>query len=104
MSDNTTAVVLASVGVAGGLHMAVELKERGRGPHHFPTIFGTFILAAALLLIGEFLPAVARGLALVILLTAVVMNGGKFFSLIASLAGARGVKRTLRPASVGVST
>jgi hypothetical protein len=85
MSDNTTAVVIASVGVAAGIRLSVDLKEQGRGPQHFPTMFGAFLLCAALLLIGEFLPAIARGLALVILLTAAVMSGGKFFALISSL-------------------
>jgi len=83
--DNTTAVVLASVTVAGGSHLAVLFKDKGRGPHMVAPIVGTLFLGAALLLIAEFWPTGARGLAVVILLTAVVLNGGKAFQLISSL-------------------
>lgn len=83
--DNTTAVVLASTLTAGGLHLVVQVKDRGRSPEHFRIVFGTALLAGALLLIAEFWAAGARGLAMVILLTAFVMNGGKFFQLISSL-------------------
>lgn len=65
--------------------MAVLLKERGTGSHMLPPLLGTALLAGALLLIAEFWPAGAKGMSIVILLTALVMNGGKVFQLIGSL-------------------
>ena len=83
--ESTTAVVVTSAAVAGGLNLAVQLKDKGTGTHLARPVIGTVILTAVLLLVAQWWPAGARGLALVILLTAVVMNGGKVFDLISSL-------------------
>jgi hypothetical protein len=82
---NTNAVILASVITAAGLHLAVQFAEVGRSPEHMRIMLGALLLLASLLLIGEFWPEGAQGLAIVILVTAFVMNGQKFFNLVNSL-------------------
>lgn len=82
---NTTAIILAAVIGAAGLYLVVQIKDKGVTDDVYRVILGAFLLTAFLMLLAEILPDVARGLSLVILLTAVVMNGGQFFKLITSL-------------------
>lgn len=82
---NTNAVILASVVTAAGLHLAVAYRDKGPSAEHWRIILAAFLLAAFLLLLAEVWPDGAQGLALVIALTAFVMNGGKFAQLIVSL-------------------
>lgn len=83
--NNTNAVILAAVLTAAGLHLVVKIQEKGSDKENIRIIIGASLLLLALFLIAEFWPAGARGLAVVILLTAFVMNGQKFFKLISSL-------------------
>lgn len=82
---NPNAVILASVVATAGLHLTVQLQTRGPGPENYRIVLGAFLLAAFLLLLAEVWPEGARGLALVILLTGIVMNGGQFFKLVTSV-------------------
>jgi high-affinity Fe2+/Pb2+ permease len=83
--NNTNAVILAAVLTAGGLHLLVQVQDKGWDRSQFRIVIGAAVLLLALFLISEFWPDGARGLAVVILLTAFVMNGQKFFQLIGGL-------------------
>lgn len=82
---NTTAVIVAAIVTAAGLHLVVQFKEKGPSAEHWRIVLAAFLLLAFLLLMAEVWPDGARGLALLIGLTAFVMNGGKFAQLIVSL-------------------
>lgn len=78
-------VIVAGL-AAGGLHLSWRVVEdEADEVGNMRIVVGTFILVALLLLIGEFWPEGARGLAIVILVTSIVMNGGPFFKMIGSL-------------------
>lgn len=82
---NTTAVIVASIVTAAGLHLAVQFRETGPSPENWRIVLAAFLLLAFLLLLAEVWSDGARGLALLIGLTAFAINGGKFAEMIMSL-------------------
>lgn len=84
MNDN--AVILVSVTAAAGTQLAAQVRRDGAsGTGTLRTLAGAFLLAAVLLLVAEFWASGARGLAVVVMVTSLVINGRDAFSLLASL-------------------
>lgn len=83
MSAQRTTIVAGLA--AGGIHLASRFAQGERDQENIRIVVGTFLLVAILLLIAEFWADGARGLAIVILVTSIVMNGGEFFKFIGSL-------------------
>jgi hypothetical protein len=71
---------------AGGIRLVGRFVAVGRSPEHMRTVIGTFLLIALLLLIAEFAPDMAKGIAIVVLTTSVVMNGEPFLKIVGKLA------------------
>lgn len=88
--SNTNSVILAAVATAAGLHLIVVFEQGNgtdaHGRKSTRVVIGALFLLLFLYLISEFWPDGARGLALVILLTSLVMNGEKFFYLVRRVA------------------
>jgi len=82
---NAETIILVSVVGAAGLQLAAQQREAPSVPAALRVVVGGFLLAAVLLLLVNFWPEGARGLAVVILVTSVVLNGQKAFQLFASL-------------------
>lgn len=86
MSQADTTVVVSTL-AAGGINIAAQLVERGRGEHLARPIIGTFLAVGALLLLANFWPDAAAGLALVLLVTSVVLNGRPFVAVLNKVMG-----------------
>lgn len=86
MSAQDTTIVVAGL-AAGGLNVAAQLVNRGRGEHLNRPIIGTFLTVGALLLMANWLPDLAAALALVLFVTSLVMNGRPFVTVLNKLVG-----------------
>lgn len=86
MSGQETTVMVATL-AAGGINIAAQLVERGRGEHMARPIIGTFLAVGALLLLANFWPDAAAGLAVVLLVTSAVLNGRPFVAVLNKVMG-----------------
>lgn len=87
---NTNGLVMAAIVSAAGLHLLVDIKTHGRRADQYRIGMAALLLLAFLLLLAEVWPAGARGIAIVVLLTAFAMNGQQFAALITSLVDGKG--------------
>lgn len=81
MSSQETTVVVSTL-AAGGITLAGQLAERGRGEHLMRPLIGTFLATGALLLLANWAPDIAAGLGLILLVTSLVMNGQPFIKVL----------------------
>jgi predicted anti-sigma-YlaC factor YlaD len=81
MSAQETTVIVGTL-AAGGINLASQLATRGRGEHLMRPVIGTFLAVGALLLLANFWPDAAAGLALVLLVTSFVLSGRPFIAVI----------------------
>lgn len=86
MSAQDTTVIVAGL-AAGGINLASQLVTRGRGEHLTRPLIGTFLAVSALLLMANWWPDLAAGLALILLVTSVVMNGEPFIKVLNKVMG-----------------
>ena len=93
--SNTNAVILVSILTAGGLHWIAQFRLYGSVPQHYRIVIGMLLLILFLYLMAEVWPDGARGLALVILLTALVMNGSEFFGMVSAMVSGEPIKKPI---------